>query len=343
MFKLRQDFVGVFAPDDIQRLLESVPDETQLVGLMHSVFGNAQVLRCRDVGVFLADGVPTLRVGEAIVWMNGRVMSGEDLTLSPIDSEHRSVALLLDDESDQPLSASGDILRVKPSPRLFSVPLGQTPQNGIEIARLQPAAQYGVEVDASWWPNVLQIDHDGRSLAALEAISSRLRQLPHVSNRLEYLVANGDRLRWPDLLPSILDTIEQQQSACQCIPTDMLGDDASCVAWVLRQMDGVITFPAELNQLGRDMKFRFCMEPSNARENDQIVFERPSAVGPQSWLAVVASSLSSEADIRITVSPGSGSVLVPAHRATLVKEWGLNDRIVLNTSQPVRLTAAVYD
>lgn len=342
MFKLKQDFFGVFAAEDIQTLLESIPDETQLVGMLHSVYGNAQLLRCRDVGVYVVDGVPTLRVGEAIVWMNGKVISGKDLTLSPIDSEHRSVVLILDDESAQALTASGDILRVKPYPRLLSVPLGQTPQNGIEIARLQPTAQDGVEIDASWWPNVLRIDHDGRSLAALKAISSRLPQLPHVNNRLAYLVANGERLRWPDLLPSLLDSIEQRQSACQFMPTGMLGDDALCVAWVLRQMNGVITFPAELNQLGRDMKFRFCIEPSNEAENNEIVFERPSEAGPQSWLAIVASSPTGDSDLRITVS-GSGSVLVPAQRATLVKEWGQKARIILNASESVRLRAAVYE
>lgn len=342
MFKLSPEFVGIFSSEELQNFFEAVPDNMQVVRLLNAAIGEYQLLHCQDVGVYFSDGVPMFRVGKIAAWIAGRLVFGEDLTLDLVDTRACSIMLLADDEQEDPLGNDSNLSRSIMQPKLAFKELKELPTNGIEIARLCLSERDVVEVDPAWWPNLIRIEHDGRSLAALEAVRNYLKRVSDVSNRLQYVLANGSRNGWHEVLPELFELTEKLQLINPPIPVDVLQNDSMSVAWVLRQLENLLDFPSQLKQVDRTLEFCFSLEPTKSAEIDQIVFERPPEVGPTSWLAVIVDRLPDKNDLRLMVSPGQASVLVPSQRATLIKQWGGNDRILLNASGIGCLKGAVY-
>ena len=317
-----------------------VADEEEMAEIVTRILGDVRLLRCRDVAVQPVDGVPMLHVGSVVAWLGRRLVVDENLRFGPLEKGHQCIALKRADSSDVPLSDDKNIWRVRYPGCLIPTSPGETSDDAVELVRLRSDRRRGIDPLERWWPKLRRIADDGRSLAALEQLRRQLGVVPQASSGLRYLLSDGERLGWPNVLPTLINTMESLSDVP--LPPRTMSDDAACVSWAIDRLNDLLDFPPELPQLGSTLRFRRRLESESGGDPRGVVFRRPSDAGRGSWLAIVFHPVVRNGDLTVEVWPGSGNLRVVPGRATLVREWGDADQVELRPARNGRLNAAVY-
>ena len=340
MFKLVESKGGILGADELVPFFAGVADEQEMAKTITRILGDVRLLWCRDVAVQLADGVPMLHVGSVVAWLGRRLVVDENLCFGPLEKGHRCIALNKADPSEVPLSDEKNIWRVRYRGRLAPASPGEASDDAVELVRLRADRRRGIELDERWWPPLRRIADDGRSLAALEQLRRQIGVVRQAGSGLGYLLADGERLGWPNVLPTLIDTIERLSDSP--LPPEKMGDDAECVSWAIDRLNDLLDFPPELPQMGRTLRLRRRLDAQSNGDPHRVVVRRPSDPKQRGWLAVVFHPAVGNGDLRVRVLPGSGSLRITPGRATLVREWGDAEQIELHVRRDGRLKAASY-